>query len=167
MPFSQIFPPSPSPTESVRLIYDCFHLTLLGINYFLEKKHMYSRSKLLYFCNVFGFLTPQVKLNSLKLVLKLLELWNHPHFQTGFSQISFRLSFPRVRLGFPGGSVVKNPPTIHLQETQSRSLGWEDSLEKEMATHSCTPAWEIPRTEEPGGLQFRGSQTVRHDLITK
>ena len=48
---------------------DCFHLTLLGINYFLEKKHMYSRGELLYFCNVFGFLTPQVKLNSLKLVL--------------------------------------------------------------------------------------------------
>ena len=128
---------------------------------------MYSISKLLYFCNVFGFLTPQVKLNSLKLVLKLLELWHHPHFQTGFSQISFRLSFPRVRLGFPGGSVVKNPSIIHLQETQARFLGWEDSLEKEMATHSSTPAWEIPRTEEPGGLQFRGSQRVRHDLITK
>ena len=41
-----------------------------------------------------------------------------------------------------------------------RSLGWEDPLEKEMATHSTIPAWEIPRTEEPGGLQSMGSQEL-------
>ena len=53
-------------------------------------------------------------------------------------------------MGFPGGSVVKNPPA--LQETQILSLGWKDPLEKEMATHSSILAWEIPGTGEPSGL---------------
>ena len=44
-----------------------------------------------------------------------------------------------------------------MQETQVRSLGPEDRLEEEMATHSSILAWEIPRTEEPGGLQSMGS----------
>ena len=46
------------------------------------------------------------------------------------------------------------------------SLGWEDPLEKEMATHSSTLAWNSPWTEEPGGLQGMGLQRVRHDLVT-
>ena len=50
---------------------------------------------------------------------------------------------------------VKNPPAI--QETRVQSLGWEDPLEKGMATHSCILAWRIPRTEEPGRLQSMGS----------
>ena len=50
-----------------------------------------------------------------------------------------------------------------MQETQVRSLGWEDPLEKEMAIHSRTLAWKIPWTEEPGRLQSMGSQRVRHD----
>ena len=50
-----------------------------------------------------------------------------------------------------------------MQETGAQSLGREDPLEKEMATHSRILAWEIPRTEEPGGLQSMGSQKVRHD----
>ena len=53
--------------------------------------------------------------------------------------------------GFPSGSTVKNLPA--MQEIQVPSLGWEDTLEKEMATHSSILAWEIPWTEEPGGLQ--------------
>ena len=53
-------------------------------------------------------------------------------------------------MGFPGGSVVKNYPG--KQEMQIRSLGWEDPLEKEMATHSNILAWEFPWTEDPGGL---------------
>ena len=57
-------------------------------------------------------------------------------------------------MGFPGGSVVKNPPAI--QEVRVRSLGQKDSLEKEMATHSSILAWEIPWTEEPRGLQSMG-----------
>ena len=47
--------------------------------------------------------------------------------------------------------MVKNPPA--MQETQVRYLGWEDPLEEEMATHSSVLAWEIPWTEEPGGIQ--------------
>ena len=56
---------------------------------------------------------------------------------------------------------VKRLPT--MRETQVRSLAWEDLLEKEMATHSSILAWKIPWTEEPGRLQSRGSQRVRHD----
>ena len=50
------------------------------------------------------------------------------------------------------GREVKNPPA--KQETQVRSLVWEDPLEKEMATYISILAWKIPQTEEPGGLQF-------------
>ena len=50
-----------------------------------------------------------------------------------------------------------------MWDTWVRSLGWEDSLEKEMATHSSTLAWKIPWTEEPGRLQSMGLQRVRHD----
>ena len=63
--------------------------------------------------------------------------------------------------GFPGDSVVKDLPAV--QEMPVRSLGREDPLEKEMATHSSTLVWRIPWTEEPGGLQFMESQRVRHD----
>ena len=56
---------------------------------------------------------------------------------------------------------MKNLPAS--QEMPVRSLGWEDPLEKEMATHSSILAWEIPWTEEPGGLQFMELQRVRHD----
>ena len=57
--------------------------------------------------------------------------------------------------------MVKHLPT--MRETGVRSLGWEDLLEKEMATHSSIHAWKIPWIEEPGGLQTMGSQRVRHD----
>ena len=50
-----------------------------------------------------------------------------------------------------------------MQETQVQSLGLEDSPEKGVATHSSIPAWKIPWTEEPGGLQSTGSQRVGHD----
>ena len=64
-----------------------------------------------------------------------------------------------VILGFPGGSVVKNLPA--MQETRVQSLGQEDPLEKEMTIHSSILAWEIPWTEEPGGLQCMESQKNR------
>ena len=54
-----------------------------------------------------------------------------------------------------------------MQETCVGSLGWEDPLEKEMATHSSILAWEIPWTEEPGRLKSEGSQRGEHDLVTK
>ena len=57
--------------------------------------------------------------------------------------------------------MVKNLPA--MQETRVQSLGQEDPLEKEMATHSSILAWEISWTEEPGGLQSKGVQRVRHD----
>ena len=74
--------------------------------------------------------------------------------------------------GFPDGlpivegasqeaQMVKNLPA--MPETWVRSLGQEDPLEKEMATHSSSLAWEIPWTEEPHGLQSIGLQRVRHD----
>ena len=50
-----------------------------------------------------------------------------------------------------------------MRETWVQSLSQEDPLEKEMATHSSIPAWRIPWTEEPGGLQSTGLQTVGHD----
>ena len=52
---------------------------------------------------------------------------------------------------------VENLPA--MQETQVRSLGWEDNLEKEMATHFSILAWRIPWTEKPGGLQSTRSQS--------
>ena len=57
--------------------------------------------------------------------------------------------------------MVKNLPA--MQETQVQSLGREDPLEEEMATHPSILAWEIPWTEEPGGLQSKGLQRVGHD----
>ena len=67
-------------------------------------------------------------------------------------------------LGFPGESVVKNPPEI--QEMRAQFLGREDPLEEEMAAQSSILAWRIPWTEGPGGLQSMGSQRVRHDWAT-
>ena len=76
--------------------------------------------------------------------------------------------FLRPSLGFPSGSVVKN--LLSVQETQEMwvcYLGWEDPLEKGMATHSSIHssvlAWRIPGTGEPGGLPSMGSHRVRHD----
>ena len=57
--------------------------------------------------------------------------------------------------------MVKRLPAT--RETRVRSLGWEDLLEKEMATHFSILAWKIPWTEESGGLQFMGLQRVRHN----
>ena len=69
------------------------------------------------------------------------KLFNIPKFQFTYLQ-------PVV--GYPGGSVVKNPPAV--QETQVWSLGQEDPLTKEMATRSSILAWKIPWTVEPGEL---------------
>ena len=60
--------------------------------------------------------------------------------------------------------MVKHLPA--MQETWVQSLGWEDPLEKETATHSSTLAWKIPWTEEPSRLQSMGSQRVGYDQAT-
>ena len=61
--------------------------------------------------------------------------------------------------------MVKNLPA--KQKMQVQPLGWQEPLEKEMATYSSIPAWRILWTEEPGGLQSMASQRVGHDLATK
>ena len=61
--------------------------------------------------------------------------------------------------------MIKNLPA--MQEMWFRSLGQRDPLEKEMATLSSILAWEIPWTEEPGGIQSMGSQRVGHNLATE
>ena len=54
-----------------------------------------------------------------------------------------------------------------MGKTQVQSLVQEDPLKEDTATHSSIHAWKIPRTEEPGGLQSMGSQTIRHHLVTE
>ena len=73
----------------------------------------------------------------------------------------FALVFALVLRTFLVAQTVKRLPI--MQETRVQSLGWEDPLEEEMATHSSILAWRIPRMENPGRLQSMGSQRVRHD----
>ena len=93
----------------------------------------------------------------------------------GWATFTFALQADSLPSAPPGKSYIisyvylvaqmaKNLPA--MQETQVRSLGQEDPLEKEMATHSSILAWRIPWTEEAGGLQSMGSQRVRHDWAT-
>ena len=70
-------------------------------------------------------------------------------------------------MGFPVGSVVKNIPANVGNKMWVQSLGREDPLEKEMATHSTILAWEISWTAKPGGLLSMGCKGIRHDLVTK
>ena len=65
-------------------------------------------------------------------------------------------------MDFPGGSMVKNMSA--KKEMQVQFLGWEDPLEDEMEIHSSIFVWEIPQTEEPGGLQPMGSQESQTQL---
>ena len=70
-------------------------------------------------------------------------------------------------LSVPSGLVVKNLPAMQeTQETRVWSLGWEDPPEEGMATHSSILAWRFLWTEEPGRLQSKGLQRVRHDWAT-
>ena len=70
-----------------------------------------------------------------------------------------------MAVGFPGGSDSKES-ACNVGDPGS-VLGWEDPLDKGMATHSYILAWRIPWTKKPGGLQSMGSQRVRHDCMTK
>ena len=78
-----------------------------------------------------------------------------------FQQTMVYLTSPYLNRAFLVAQMVKYLPA--MQETQVQSLGWEDPLEKGMATHSSTLAWRISWTGEPGGLQTMGSQRVGHD----
>ena len=68
----------------------------------------------------------------------------------GLDPIGHNQDAVQPKYSFPDGSVVKNPPA--MQETQFRSLGQEDPLEEEMATHSSIVVWRIPCIEDPGRL---------------
>ena len=93
-----------------------------------------------------------------------LHLEDHVPLTLSFSTVggSRWTTCPVKRMCLPWWlKMVNNLPA--MQETQVQSLGWEDSLEEGMAIHSSIPAWRIPWTEEPGGLQSMGSQRVGHD----
>ena len=105
---------------------------------------------------------PHSQFHTLHLQSKLSGLPILPH-QKGWN-VNNLLLISNYLLGFPGGSAVKNLPA--KPETRVWSLGQEDSLKKKMATYSSILAWEVPWTEEPGGLQSTGSQRVGHDLVT-
>ena len=79
--------------------------------------------------------------------------------ETGVVILFFALVL--VLVGFSGSSDNKESASA-MQETQVRYLGWEDSLEEGMATHSSILSWRIPQTEEPGGLRSTRSQRVGH-----
>ena len=69
-----------------------------------------------------------------------------------------------IGISIEASLVAQRVKNLHaMWETQVRSLGWEDPLQKGMATHSSILAWRIPWTEEPGGLQSTGSRRVGHD----
>ena len=79
-----------------------------------------------------------------------------PHFLYTTCPSPTNITWDPFPMGFPCGPAIKNPPA--KPETSVGSVGLEDRLEKEVTTHSSILAWEIPRTEEPGGLQSRGLQ---------
>ena len=96
--------------------------------------------------------------------------WFEHRQETGFSKKKARFSpskYPQISVTSgtsPVAQMVKRLPTI--RETWVQSLGWEDILEREMATHSNALAWRIPWAEKPGRLQSMGSQGVGHDWAT-
>ena len=81
-----------------------------------------------------------------------------------WTELSLFLWMVKTLRDFPNSSVVKNPPAVQeMQKTRVQSLVWEDTLEEGIANHSSILAWKILWTEEPGRLQSKGLQRVRHD----
>ena len=101
-----------------------------------------------------------------------IELPGKPSSEVGMV-VSILLSlfykFSEFILDFPDGTGAKKIclPMQEMWETQVRSLGQEDPLEEEMATHSSLLVWKIPQTKEPGGLQSMGPQRVQHNWVTE
>ena len=91
------------------------------------------------------------------------QVWGNLHYIFG-DVLNEYFKHLEQGLGFSSGPAVKNSLAMQEpQETRVQSLGWEDALEKEMATHSSALDWKIPGTEEHGGLQYMGLQRVGHD----
>ena len=88
---------------------------------------------------------------------------NHEGNERG-GEGAVRMYYTRTSSASLVAQMVERLPA--MQETQVRSLGREEPLEKEMTSQSSTLAWKIPWTEEPGGLQFMGLQRVGHDWVT-
>ena len=88
----------------------------------------------------------------------------HPMFTSALFTIAKTWTQPKGPSGLPGGSDSKELPAT--QDTWVPSLGWEDPLEEGMSTLSSICAWRIPWTEEPGGLQFMGSQRAGNNWVT-
>ena len=102
-------------------------------------------------------------LNSQQLYQALLGNWREV-FLKSFNSVSRLIWVFTFFRGFPVTQMVKNMPAV--QETQVQSPGWENPLEKGVATHSSTLVWRIPWMEEPGELQYMGSLRVRHFWAT-
>ena len=89
----------------------------------------------------------------------------HPTLHTS---LSCNMIYPLHRMGFPDG--INGKESACQQRCKRHGfdpLGWEDTLEKEMATHCSFLAWKSPWTQEPGGLQFMRVQRVAHDWSTR
>ena len=93
--------------------------------------------------------------------------WNSPSQNIGVGNLSLLQGiFPTRESNLGPQHCRQILYQLSYQETQVQPLGQEDPLEKELATHSSIVAWKIPRTEEPGRLQFMGLQRVGHDRAT-
>ena len=92
-------------------------------------------------------------------------MWSTKHegWHRGSTQWTLIITVIMLTVGFPGGSAVKNLPSVPVLKSPVWSLGQEYPLKKGMATHSSVLAWRIPRTEESGGLQSMALQRVGHD----
>ena len=104
-------------------------------------------------------LTPPTKMNSTSIKEVSIKAEVTSHVETLGRKLR-DTGFPEDLWASLVAQMVKNLPA--LRETWAQSLGWEDPLGKGMATHSSILAWKTSWTEEPGGLQSRGSQRVRH-----
>ena len=92
------------------------------------------------------------------------SLWVFNKYVLNQKKEKFNYLLKEKKLSSLIAQMVKKSPA--MQETWVWSLGWEDPLEKEMATHYTILAWIIPWTEEPGRLKSRGLQRIRHDWVT-
>ena len=115
--------------------------------------------------NIYIIKAKLIEIETRTVIARTEAVWKWADIGQGIQTSRFKMNeswgFDGQCVGFLVVQTEKNLPTV--QETQVRSLGWDDPLEKEMATHSTILAWEIPWTEELGGLQPMGLQKVGHD----